>query len=92
MNTRQHQAEDYLRKPPISNDSRAKHLPIKEKRDEKDTEIIKLKSINMKLRKQLKELNSQLEDAIDKAKLVKKPVRVAKEIDHEEVAVKMAGK
>lgn len=45
----------------------------------------------MKLRKQLKDLNSQLEEAIDKTKLVRKPVKAAKEIDHEEVAAKMAG-
>lgn len=46
----------------------------------------------MKLRQQLKDLNSQLEEAIDKAKLVKKPVKATREIDPEEVAAKMTGK
>ena len=39
----------------------------------------------MKLHKQLKELNSQLGDAIDKTKFMKKSVKATKVIDHEEV-------
>jgi len=37
------------------------------KRDDKDTEIDKLKGVNARLRNRIKELNSKVEDAIEKA-------------------------
>ena len=43
MSSKRHQAEDYLKKPPNSNDAKTKQFGVKQKRDEKDIEITKLK-------------------------------------------------
>lgn len=97
--TQKRNAKEYVRGPPKASDGitkekvrSAEDRPSRGKGTRRTRSSPNSNNANMKLRTQLKELNNKLEDAIDKAKVGKKPLKPVKESDPEEKAAKMAGK
>lgn len=83
-----HPPHSYLKEPPQT--SERKGSKGRSKRDQKDKMLLKLKSINTKLRSHLKELNNKLEVAIEKTQTVKVQRQMpTRETDPEEEQIRM---
>ena len=81
----ENKAEDYVSQPPAFDVKRRS----KDGRDSKDILVMRLKSVNFKLREHLKDLNYKLELAIDKSQTVKKPKLPVRKVNQEEESQKI---